>query len=219
MFEIDAVFLTDEHLANLVDIGTSQRTSFAVLVVELERAVQLLVIVGISEAAVAIAVPEDAITFIGKYERNTDLRVILEQVFIETLHVQVFCLMLPQSVESLVGRRVELSMPCPSLFLFIGEMAVSTDFSLRNDEAFEGFAFLLSLGEQFVSTRIEELDTACLSVNDGTYRSGLYNDVTAFLAYGVTSLILLWYNNQTLFCRELTFRCGLHTDDLVVYNL
>ena len=61
MFVIDAILLAYEGLSVLIRIGTCERTLFPVLVVERERLVELLVGIGVTPPAVAVAIPKDAV--------------------------------------------------------------------------------------------------------------------------------------------------------------
>ena len=62
----------------------------SVAVVEAEGFAQLLVVVWHAEAAVGVAVPEDAVVAVGDDEGHADLGVVLEEVFVLAFHVEFF---------------------------------------------------------------------------------------------------------------------------------
>ena len=100
-----------ELLATGIDIGAGEMTGTALAVVELEGAVELQVVVGVTETAVAVAVPEEAVVLVGHHEGDADLGVILEEVLVLALHVELLALVLTQTVERLVSGGVELHLP------------------------------------------------------------------------------------------------------------
>ena len=102
IFIVDRVLVAHQFLALAVDVGTCQMTFAALTVVELEGTVQLQVLVGLAEAAVAVAVPQDAVVLVREHKGDTDLGVILEQVLVLAFHVELLRLMLSETVERLV---------------------------------------------------------------------------------------------------------------------
>ena len=144
IFIIDRILIAHQFLSHPVDIGSRKMTFLAILVIELEGTVQLKIIIGITEAAEGIGIPQDTIVLVGEDKWNAYLGIILEEVFVLTLHVQFFRLMLTESVESLIGRTVELHLPLQTVFhLFCdGRTALKTVFPLGYSEMFEGLTIL-----------------------------------------------------------------------------
>ena len=73
--------------------------------------VELEIIFRITPTAIRIRIPEDAVVFIRDDERHTHLSIILEEVFVLTLHVEFLTLMLTETIKRLVIRRVEERTP------------------------------------------------------------------------------------------------------------
>ena len=111
ILKVNAIFASNNLLAVLVYISTCQLTFLTILIIEFEGTVQLKIIFRITPTAIRIRIPEDAIVFIRDDERHTHLGIILEEVFVLTLHVEFLTLMLTETIERLVIRRVEERTP------------------------------------------------------------------------------------------------------------
>ena len=137
-------------------------TFTALFVVELEGTVQLQVVVGVAKAAIAVGVPQQTIALVGEDKRYRDLRVILEQILVLALHVELLALVLSQTVESLIIRRIELHLPGETMFLLLryGVARLHTKLTLRHGKIPE----LLTVGgflQQLVAIGIKEGNLAC----------------------------------------------------------
>ena len=111
ILKVNAIFASNNLLTVLVYISTCQLTFLSILIIEFEGTVQLEIIFRITPTAIRIRIPEDAIVFIRDDERHTHLGIILEEVFVLTLHVEFLTLMLTETIERLVIRRVEERTP------------------------------------------------------------------------------------------------------------
>ena len=121
IFKIDAVLIAHESFAVLINIGAGEMSFAAVLVVELEGAVQLQIVLRVAKAAVAVGIPQQAVVFRGEHEGYGNLGVILEQILVLAPHVELFRLVLSQSVERLAAqRREELHLPLQAVLLLVG---------------------------------------------------------------------------------------------------
>ena len=108
------------------------------LVVEPEDVVQLQIILRLTKTAIAVGVPQDAVILVGDDKRYAYLRIVLEQVLVPPFHVQLFRLVLPQSVEGLIGRAVEDNLPLQTVALCLCHFVyVDTNFSVRYPVAFK----------------------------------------------------------------------------------
>ena len=65
IFIIDRILVTNQFLAILINIGTCQMTFFSFLIVKFESTIQLKIVIGITETAVAVGIPQDTIVFIA----------------------------------------------------------------------------------------------------------------------------------------------------------
>ena len=97
---VQRVLLTHQRLPISIGIGTRQVALYAFLIVKFKDTVQLLVVIWISKASIGISVPQQSIIVTGHNERNTDLGIILEEVLILSQHVQLFRLVLSQTIET-----------------------------------------------------------------------------------------------------------------------
>ncbi len=86
-------------------------TFLATLIIEFEGAIQLQIVVGITKAAIRIAIPQQSIILIRQHERDTHLRIILEQILVLALHIKLLALVLTQSVECLILWAIEFHLP------------------------------------------------------------------------------------------------------------
>ena len=137
-------------------------TGLAVLVVELERTVQLQIIVGVAEAAIAIGIPQDAIALGGEHKGDAHLGVVLEKIFVLAFHVEFFGLVLSESVECF-GLVLELQRPRKTVVLLLRNSA-HANLTLGNAEFAEGLS-VLGLGCQLFAVGIEESDAAVALVD------------------------------------------------------
>ena len=150
IFIIDGIFVTNQFLAILINIGTCQMTFFSLLVVKFESTIQLKIVIGITKTAVAVGIPQDTIVLIGEYERNRHLGIILEQVFVLALHIELLGLVLSESVESLIFRTVKFHLPLNTMLHGLSQLSTTLDaiLTLRNCEILELLAVVRFL-EQF----------------------------------------------------------------------
>ena len=111
ILKVNAIFASNNLLTVLIHISTCQLTFLTIFIIEFEGTVQLEIIFRITPTAIRIRIPEDTIVFIRDDERHTHLGIILEEVFVLTLHVEFLTLMLTETIERLVIRRVEERTP------------------------------------------------------------------------------------------------------------
>ena len=111
ILKVNAIFASNNLLTILIHISTCQLAFLSILIIEFESTVELEIIFRITPTAIRIRIPEDAIVFIRDDERHTHLGIILEEVFVLTLHVEFLTLMLTETIERLVIRRVEERTP------------------------------------------------------------------------------------------------------------
>ena len=128
----------------------------AVLVVKLKDLTQLHVVMGITKSSIGIRVPKQSVVLVGNHKRHADLCIILEKVLIATLHVKFLTLMLSQSIESLIRRTLEHSIPGQSVTLFLRQRTHAY-FSFRHYKILELLA-PFSLLQQHISISIVESD-------------------------------------------------------------
>ena len=102
IFVIDRILIAHQLLALGINVGTCQVTFLTVLIVELERTVQLQIVVGITETAIRIRIPQQTIVLVGEHKGDRHLRIILEEILVLTLHVKFLTLMLSEAIESLI---------------------------------------------------------------------------------------------------------------------
>ena len=111
ILKVNAIFASNNLLTILIHISTCQLTFLTILIIEFEGTVELEIIFWITPTAIRIRIPEDTVVFIRDDERHTHLGIILEEVFVLTLHVEFLTLMLTETIERLVIRRVEERTP------------------------------------------------------------------------------------------------------------
>ena len=111
ILKVNAIFASNNLLTILIHISTCQLTFLTILIIEFEGTVELEIIFRITPTAIRIRIPEDTVVFIRDDERHTHLGIILEEVFVLTLHVEFLTLMLTETIERLVIRRVEERTP------------------------------------------------------------------------------------------------------------
>ena len=111
IFIIDRILIANKLLALCVDISSSQMTLLTVSVIKFKGTIQLEIVIRITKAAIAIRIPKDTVVLIREHKRDTYLCIILEQILILSLHIKLLALVLPQTIESLVLRTVELHLP------------------------------------------------------------------------------------------------------------
>ena len=111
ILKVNAIFASNNLLTILIHISTCQLTFLTILIIEFEGTVELEIIFRITPTAIRIRIPEDAIVFIRDDERHTHLGIILEEVFVLALHIEFLTLMLTETIERLVIRRVEKRTP------------------------------------------------------------------------------------------------------------
>ena len=104
IFVINRILITYQFLTLGIHIGTCQVTLLAILIIELERTVQLQIVVGIAETAVRIRIPEQTVVLIRQHKGDRHFRVILEKVLVLPLHVKLFTLVLSETIERLILR-------------------------------------------------------------------------------------------------------------------
>ena len=215
---IEGVFVTNQALAILVRIGSRQMAFPTLLVIQLEGTVQLLVVIRITPTAIAVTVPQESIVLVGQHERYAHLGIILEQVFVQPLHVQFLRLMLSETIESLIFRTVEKHAPGKSVALFLGHLChINTNLTVRHAESFESLS-ILCLFQQGMTVAVIEHDSTRLFVDARFYVGCLHrNDIT--VCHHELRLGSLLHNYQALFLWQLALGRCLYPDDMVVDNL
>ena len=173
---VDAVFSPHYLVAVFGNIRSREAPFLPILVIKGESAVQLQIVVWIAEAAIAVAVPQNAVILVADNERYAHFCVILKKVFVLSFHVQLFALMLSESVESLIGRAVEQRMPRPPMFLGFGQFAIHADFPFRNGEGLESLAFISCLCQQQPTVSVIERDAPRSPVHHGLHAVCLHSD-------------------------------------------
>ena len=219
--EVDGVLVAHQPLAGPVGIGARQMAFAALLVVDLERCAQLLVFVRIAPAAVAVGVPQQTVVLARQHKRHAHLRVVLEQVFVQTLHVQLFTLMLAKSVESLVVRTVEEHAPRQTVSLRLRYLFyIYAYLAVGHAELLERLA-LLSLLQKLLAIRIVERHTSRLLVDAGLHTLRLHAHYAILLAHGIGSPLVRRSRNHQAWLLHGQFRLtrGAHADDLVAHHL
>ena len=111
ILKVNAIFASNNLLTILIHISTCQLTFLSIFIIEFEGTVELEIIFRITPTAIRIRIPENAIVFIRDDERHTHLGIILEEVFVLALHVEFLTLMLSETIERLVIRRIEERTP------------------------------------------------------------------------------------------------------------
>ena len=219
--EIDGILLAHQRLAVLIGIGSRQVSFPTLLVVDLESTAQLLVVLRITETAVAVRIPQQTIVLSGQHERHADLGVILEQVLVQALHIQLLRLVLAQTVERLFARiavAVEQQVPRQTVTLGLGNLRhVDTNLAIRHAERLESLA-VLSLLQQLLAIGIVESDSSRLLIHASLDIGSLHADPVA-IRHRELRFRRLWDDDQALLLRQLCLGCRLHADDVVVHYL
>ena len=178
--KVEAVLTTHQLLALRVDVGAGERTFHTTLVIQLEGMVQLLVVIGITPTAVGIGIPQNAVIAVAHHKRNAHLRVVLEQLLVHSFIIEVFRLMLAQSVERLVGGAVELQVPCPAVAVVFSQLAI-TNLTLRNGEGLEGLAAIGQFRQEGLPLAVKKLNVAITPSDNGTDLLCLHRDLLRIL--------------------------------------
>ena len=216
--KVEAVLTTHQLLALRVDVGAGEPTFHPTLVVQLEGTVQLLIVIRISPTAVRIGIPQDAVIAVAHHKRNTHLRIVLEQLLVHTFIIEVFRLMLTQSVERFVGRAVELQVPGPAMAVVFSQLAV-TNLTLRNSERLEGLAAIGQFRQQGLPLAIKKLNVAITPSDNGTDLLCLHRDFLRVLLNREFRVTRLRNYHQTGWLdRQLGLSSGTHPDDAVVHH-
>ena len=202
-------------------------TFLSLLVVEAERAVQLQVVLWIAESAVRIAVPQHTIVLGRHHKRHSHLRVILKQILVLSLQVQLLRLMLPQSVERLVGRAVEEQSPTQPLLLLLGGLSTA-NLTFRHLKLLERLS-VHRLSQQHLPTCIVEDDSSVALCHHGTYllRSHRHIFLTHFhfeprhLSSSLHSPLphLLQHDEALFLLWKHLLAGGTYTDDAIIHHL
>ena len=195
-------------------------TFLAHAIIQFEGTVQLQVVIGITKAAIAVAVPQQTIVLVGENKRHRHFRVILEEVLVLTFHIKFLTLMLSETIESLILRRVELHLPGQTVFCLLGhgETSLDTQLALRHREGLKQLSFL-SLFQQLISFSIEERHLTSSFRHDSLHILSLDNHRLSLLTHGIGILgrCRLRHNHQRgRFQRQRLLRCGPHSDNVVI---
>ena len=202
-------------------------TFLSLLVVEAERAVQLQVVLRIAESAVRIAVPQHTIVLVRHHKRHSHLRVILKQILVLSLHVQLLRLMLPQSVERLVGRAVEEQSPTQPLLLLLGGLSTA-NLTFRHLKLLERLS-VHRLSQQHLSNCVVEHDSSVTLRHHGTHLPRPHRHIFLALLHftpgQLTSSLhsplphLLQHDEALFLLRKRILAGGTNTDDAVIHHL
>ena len=220
IFIIDTILVADQFLALCIDIGAGEVTLATLFVVEFKGTVELQVIVGVTKTAVAVAIPQQTVVLIGDNKRYADLGVILEQILVLALHVKLLALVLPQTVESLIVRTVELHLPCQAMLMRLGNGVANprTQLALRYGKIPE-LLTILRLVEQLLASGIEESDATGGFLYHRLHLLGFNDHVVALVGDGVAALdrCSMGHNHQRgRLSGQRLMAGGTHTDNLVV---
>ena len=170
------------------------------LVVQLESTIQLQIVIGITPTAITVRIPQQTIVLVGKHERHADLSIILEQVFILSLHIQLLRLVLPQAIESLIVGAVEEHTPRESMAMGLGNLGpIDTHLPIGNAEGLEGLSVLGFL-QHFLTIGIEEGNSTRLLINTG-FDMGSLDGYFVAVRHRKLGLSRLWDDDQTLLLR------------------
>ena len=218
---IYGVLVTHQPFAVLIRIGTRQVTFPTLLVVELEGPIQLQVFLGITPAAVAVRVPQQTIVLARQHERHANLRVILEQVFVQTVHIQLLRLVLAQTIEGLISRisrTVEQQAPRQSITLFLRHLGhIDTNLTIGHTERLEGLA-VLSLFQQLFAVGIKKSNASCSFLDTSLYVLCLHRHHVA-VGHRKLGLGSLLDHYQALFFWQLGLGSSLYANNIVVDHL
>ena len=215
----DAVLSPCDGLAVAVGIGTGKVSCHTILVIETESAVQRQVLTGVAEAAIAVAVPQDAIAFVAHHKGHADLGVVLIEFLVQPLHVQLVGLVLSESIECFAFVVGEAQQPRPSMLLRVSEMAVHPNLALRHRIGKELFTTGV-LSEDLLAVLVVEADESRLLVDFRHDRRRVDLHVAAVLRYRVTEgRLWLFDNDKTLLLGESLFAGSLHTDNFLADDL
>ena len=204
-------------MAVLVGIGARQAAFLAVLVIEVEGTVELQVVLGVAKAAIAVAVPQDAVAVGAQHHGHAHLGIILEQVLVLALHVEFARLVLSQAIERLI-LVLELERPGQALALIVGQGA-DADFALGHLEWLERLT-AHGLSRQDLAALVGELDAAVGLVDGSRHVLGLDAITVAIVGDRELGLGRLRHNHQAgRLGRQLCLAGGLHAHDVVVHHL
>ena len=183
IFIIDAVLIANQFFAFRINISSREMTFLACAVIELERTVQLQIVIGIAKAAIAVRIPQQTIILIRQHKGNAHLCIILEQILVLTLHIELLALVLAQAIESLIFRAVKLHLPRETMFLLLGYgvTRLHTQFALRHREVPE-FLSILRFLQQFLACCIKESHLTCSLRHDCLDILGFHYHVVTFLS-------------------------------------
>ena len=215
----DAVLGTCDGLAVAVGVGTGKVSCHTILVIETESAVQRQVLTGVAEAAIAVAVPQNAIAFVAHHKGHADLGVVLIEFLVQPFHVQLVGLVLSESIECFAFVVGEAQQPRPSMLLRVGEMAVHANFALRHRIGKKLFTASV-LSEDLLAVLVVEADQSRLLVDFRHCCRRVDLHVAAVLRYRVTEgRLWLFDNDKTLLLGESLLAGSLHADDLLADDL
>ena len=172
------------------------------------------IVVRITPTAIAVVIPQQSIVLVGQHKRHTHLGVILEQVFVQSLHVQLLRLMLSETIESLLFGTVEKHTPRKTVTLFLRHLChINTDFTVWHTESLESLA-IPCLFQQRMTLAIKEFNSARFLVDAGFYVGSLHRNHIAVrhrkLRFGG-----LLHNHQALFLWQLAPGGCLYPENMV----
>ena len=132
-------------------------TFLACAIIQFEGTVQLQVVIGITKAAIAVAVPKQTVVLIRQHEGDRNLGVILEEILVLALHIELLALMLTKSIESLIVWTIELHLPRETMLSLLRnrEPILDAIFTLRHREVPELLTVLRFL-QQLLTCCIKE---------------------------------------------------------------
>ena len=153
----------------------------------------------IAKSTITVGIPQQTVALVGEHKGNADLRVILKQVLILSLHIQFLTLVLSQSVKRLVLGRVELHLPRETMFMFLWYRIarLHAQFAFRHGEVPE-LLTILRLLQQLLAVGIEKRHPAISLLHHSLHFIGLHHHTRIFIRHRVTTLVWssLRHNHQ-----------------------
>ena len=188
MLKIKRIFPTYQRFRSRLfirHICTRQCSFLTIFIVKLKNFSQLRVIIWITKTAQRITVEQNTIILIRNDKRNRNLCIILEKLFVLSFIIELFRLMLSQSIKSLILRRLKHltdRISFCTLYFDRSECLSSTFIFLKNH-----FAILIRKPDFTGRTQDKSLDFFCRNC-----------DGIPLLRNGKRCLFFLRYDNQAL---------------------
>ena len=196
----------DERLSVPGMVGSREGAFLPVLVIEFEHVAQMLVRVGVAPAAQGVGVEQEAVPLGRDDEGNADLGVVLVQFLVQALVVELARLLLSETVEGLVGGRIEHDPGGESLLSF-------------HLDGGEGHLSAGAGSEKQFPGSIREGQFSVLRVHAGDDLSGRNLHDALLHLHGEPRLLLHGQDDQTLPVMEGAVRRRGNPDELRAHDL